>query len=93
MPNLDGGEVDFYSVAVHEIAHVLGVGTSDAWSNNVTGGQFTGENAVAVNGGNITLVGDDAHWAEGVSSFVAGTNAPQETSFDPTITDGTRKEC
>ncbi len=43
---------DFFSTALHEIAHVLGFGTSNAFENLTSGSSFTGANARAVNGGN-----------------------------------------
>jgi len=80
---------DFYSVALHEIGHVLGIGTADSWNDKVSGGNFTGVNAVAAFGGNVPLASDHAHWAEGTKSTVMG--AVQEAMMDPTLTTGTRK--
>ncbi len=83
---------DFYSVALHEIGHVLGIGTADSWNNKIVNGQFTGAASVAANGGNtIATTADGGHWAAGTQSVIAGTNTPQETAMDPTITLNTRK--
>ncbi len=83
---------DFYSVALHEVAHVLGYGTSDSWDNLVINGSFTGDNAVAENGGNVPLAGaDTAHWRAGTRSTIFGTTTNQEAAMDPSITVGTRK--
>ena len=39
------GQVDFYSVAGHELGHLLGIGTAPSWSGNVSGGSFVGGNS------------------------------------------------
>ncbi len=83
---------DFYSVALHEIGHVLGIGTADSWDNKIVNGQFTGAASVAANGGNtIATTADGGHWAANTQSVIAGTNTAQEAAMDPTITLGTRK--
>lgn len=81
---------DFYSVALHEIAHVLGVGTADAWFNLIdfNNGLFTGNNASLSNGGSVPLA-DNGHFGFGVTSTVDG--ASQEVAMDPDLTQGTRK--
>jgi hypothetical protein len=69
-----GGDVDFYSIATHEVGHVLGLSTS--WSDftdNVAGDIFSGPNAVAAynsdNGTSetgLSLVGGgNNHWGDG----------------------------
>jgi hypothetical protein len=40
-----GSSFDLYSILLHEIGHVLGVGTSDIWDNQVAGNTFVGPNA------------------------------------------------
>ena len=84
--NLDGpveGQDDFLSVAIHEIAHVLGFGTSPAYDALVSNATFIGANAQAVNGGNpVPLEPDGAHVQEG---FLNDT-----VSLDPTLTVGSR---
>ena len=77
-------QTDFYSVAVHELGHVLGIGTSSRWSAQSTGGTFVGPNAVAVYGGPVPLAAGGAHWRDGV------TLNGQPASLDPTTTNGTR---
>ena len=87
------GESDFYSVAVHELAHVLGLGTSDEWDSYINGsGRWDGSNAVGEYGGTVPLdPPDGAHWAEGTMSSVFGNGPSQEAAMDPSITTGTRK--
>jgi hypothetical protein len=95
-----GSQPDFLSVALHELAHVFGLGTADSWKNQVSGTSFLGVYSTAVNGGlNPPLQSGGAHWAPNLASVVADydfsyiTNpgAPQETALDPTLTLGTRK--
>lgn len=77
-------EYDFYSVAVHELAHLLGFGTADSFYHLVSGGNFNGATT-----GTQPLFGDEAHWAPGLMSSVNGI--PQETAMDPDIANGQRK--
>lgn len=90
-----GNVSDFYSVAIHELGHALGLGASDNWNNWVnTSNEYFGPEAVALYGGNIPLDCDFdgcGHWEEGTQSTVFGTTTPQETAMDPTITNGDRK--
>ncbi len=46
--NLAGFE--FINVALHELAHVLGIGISESWDNKISGGVFTGAMALRSNG-------------------------------------------
>ncbi|GMG84201.1 hypothetical protein LNKW23_34150 [Paralimibaculum aggregatum] len=60
------GTYDFLTVALHEIGHVLGIGTAGAFGDWISGGSFTGPNATAANGGQALPVhGDSAHVAAG----------------------------
>ena len=78
------GEFDqsfFYGVALHELGHVLGLGTTQAWTNfvNSTNNTFNGPHAEAEYGGPVPLDASstdsdrDAHWAE---SDLSGGQAP-----------------
>ena len=59
-------QIDFVSVALHEIGHVLGVGTAPIFDIIGAGGAFDGVNALAENGGNpIPLESDLGHVKEG----------------------------
>jgi hypothetical protein len=53
----------FVSIALHEMGHVLGIGTCPSWTNKISGGQFTGVRSVAVFGGNVPLTGT-GHWRD-----------------------------
>jgi hypothetical protein len=85
---------DFYSVAVHELAHLLGFGTAESWDALVSAGNFNGPKSMALNGGlAVTLSGDLSHWAENTTSDVLSPvmRLDQEAAMDPTIFDGSRK--
>ncbi len=93
-----GGKSDFYSVALHELLHGLGIGTSDSWDNFVSGTNWTGPAAIAEYGTGTGLIdGGGAHIAGSILNTVYGgilggtAGASQEVVMDPSITVGTRK--
>jgi hypothetical protein len=65
---LAAGQLDFYSVATHELGHVLGIGTVKQWGAQVQDGAFTGPNAETVYGSAVPVSPDGAHWAQGIKS-------------------------
>ena len=93
-----GTSPDFYSVAVHELAHLLGFGTAPSWKRFVSGSSFTGAKSMTLNGGvPVPLDGDVVngfpHWADGTKDdvFSPDIRLNQEVAMDPSIFDGTRK--
>lgn len=75
---LDSDEIDFLSVAIHELGHVLGLvnGSNNSWNNQISVTSFTGANALAVyraeddpNATSVPLNQDLAHWQNGITSF------------------------
>ena len=78
------GKYDFLSAALHEIAHVLGYGTSAAFDEFVSAGRFWGPNAVDENGGAPVLLVSlsDTHVVEDYRD--------DSVLMDPTLTDGIR---
>lgn len=63
------GKLDMYSVALHEIIHVLGYGTSENWENFVTGNQWTGPEVTAILGEGVPALEDDLyHILDGLQS-------------------------
>lgn len=80
-------EFDFYSVAVHELGHLLGFGTTDSYYNLISGSIFIGPTT-----GSVPVydpINDGGHWAPGTMSTVNGN--PQEAAMDPDIANGQRK--
>lgn len=61
------GKLDFVSVALHEMCHVLGFGTADAFKAMASTGAFTGAKARAAAGGSApALTNDRTHFASTV---------------------------
>ena len=89
------GQSDFFSVAAHELFHLLGFGTSSIWQGLISGtpptSVFTGTASVAANGGNVLLDPGNGHWVNGTLSTIYSTATQQETLMDPSILVGTRK--
>jgi hypothetical protein len=88
-------ESDFFSVALHELGHVLGLSVYDpdnSWNTYQSGTTFAGPNVVLLSGSAVgTVDATDRHWAAGTMSVVFGTSTAQEAAMDPTLTVGTRK--
>jgi hypothetical protein len=80
------GQIDFLSVAEHELGHLLGIGTADSWYNRITGTTFTGPASTALLGTNPSVTADGGHWASGTSYM------GQEAAMTPSISAGVRKE-
>jgi len=85
-----GNVYDFYTVVVHELAHLFGFGVSNAFSADVSNNAFIGANAQALYGGSVPLASGQ-HWASGVTSppFLPGTQP--KPSLGPSLTLGERK--
>ena len=77
---------DFFSVAVHELGHLLGVGTADSWFTNVSGTNFNGAFSSAVHGGSVPLA-DAGHWAVGTKGSIGSM---QDAAMGPNIAAGKR---
>ena len=90
--------IDFYSVAQHELGHLLGIGTSSKWFNQISGGAFQGAAAKSVYGGPVPVQAGGTHWADGVkgggcfcpSCTGASAASTAQASLDPTLPWGLR---
>ncbi len=88
------GTSDFFSVALHELGHALGIGALGEWSSLATGAYFTGTNANAAYGGPPPLDNSpsgSSHWAIGTTSRVLGTNTTQVAAYTPVLPAATRR--
>lgn len=76
--NVMPGEIDFYKVALHEVLHAVGFGTSYGWDQLSNGSDWLGPEAMALtNGGQGLIVG--AHLADGFSSIRLSDGLAQES--------------
>jgi hypothetical protein len=82
---------DFFSVALHELGHVLGFGIVDTWKVHVSDGYFYGENAVGVYGSPVPVDPGSGHWLTGTGGTLPDTGMWQFVSFSPYIWEGERK--
>lgn len=89
---IQNNQVDFLTVAMHEMAHVFGFGfipaqaNRSSWDNLSQTGNFTGPKAEAAFGASsVPLQFDDrGHWQEGIMSD------GRDVLMDPTILSGAR---
>jgi hypothetical protein len=85
------GKNDLYSVALHEMLHAIGIGTSSSWTSRVSSGvNWTGPEVAALYGSGTGLV-SSGHITEGILSTRISDGTPQEVVMDPNITTGNRK--
>lgn len=81
------GTDDFFTAAVHEIAHVLGIGTAASWNvliDPIDSTLFTGSASMDVFGGAVPL-------ATGDTDHFANSGIDPEPLMDPDLSTGQRK--
>jgi|GEM_PF-6231991 len=87
VPELGSEEIDFYTIALHEIGHALGMSTTwNQWQQHVNGEYYNGDEAVAAyNEDNNTSVSQlrlvnnfDSHWqnTSDQQSFIFSAGEP-----------------
>ncbi|MDQ8189942.1 PEP-CTERM sorting domain-containing protein [Roseibacillus persicicus] len=63
------GKIDLYSLALHELIHILGYGTGDNWNDFVSGQNWSGPEATALLGTGEGVLDDDGfHILNGLQS-------------------------
>ena len=98
--SVPNNRIDFYSVALHEMLHAIGIGTADSWDDLVsdfidadTSRDWLGPNAIALAGSGSGLIEPDAaHIEIGTTSLRLSDGESQEVVMDPNISFGQRKE-
>lgn len=84
--DLDAQQSDFLSVAMHEVAHLLGFGTAPSWTTYVSGNVYIGPASRLANGNqSVPLSSGESHWANDTLSD------GQEAALSPSLTTGTRR--
>ena len=81
---------DLFSVALHELGHVMGFGIVNTWTNKVSGDYFNGANSVGIYGGPVPVDAVSGHWLSGTESTLPGTQTWQIASYDPYFSAGQR---
>jgi hypothetical protein len=82
-------QFDFYSNALHEFGHLLGIGTSDSWFRQTAYSYFDGEHTGLYYNDLIPLDETLEHWAQDVEDIVDGFN--QSAALTPALKPGERK--
>jgi len=81
--DIPGGSYDFFSTALHELGHVLGIGTSSAFRALTTGSSFTGSRSTVANGGTpVPLSSDLGHlMVDGQATLMDLSSSPGSRSL------------
>ncbi len=87
------GKMDLYTTALHEMIHVLGLGRSRTWRDQVRGTEWLGPAARQANGnsGAGLIASDGVHLASGLQSPSITNGVAQEPLMSNSIVLGARK--
>lgn len=86
------GKADFYSVALHEMMHAIGIGVSQSWSNLVDGTDWLGSNVGSLLGtGENVIDSDGGHISTDLVSTRISDGTLQDPVMSPSIFLGQRK--
>lgn len=87
------GQTDFFTTAVHELGHILGIGVADSWSTFVDESTqtFRGPDSMSEFGRAVPLAPDSSHFREGLQGANRQTGLPTDTVMDPTQLNAQRK--
>lgn len=88
--NLSG--LEFVTVALHEMGHVLGVGTASSWDNKVSGLTFTGPASFRANGATPAAQSGGDHYdgslsSEAFASFNVTHGSSRQVLMLPSVSD------
>ena len=83
--SLTGNETgtEFITVALHEMGHVLGIGTAATWTNQLSGGTFTGAAAAQSYGSAPTA--DTGHFTGALNSELFGSFSASHGTSRPVL--------
>jgi hypothetical protein len=88
-------QTDFYSVALHELLHSLGFGTSQSWKSEIPSGapqSWLGSQVISLVGTGQNVLGPDAQHASGsLLSTRLTDGGVQQAIMSPTIKTGARE--
>jgi hypothetical protein len=62
------GQVDFLTIAFHELAHVFGFGTAASFDNLISNNHLLGAEVIKLVGDPPALMADNNHWVSGTTS-------------------------
>ena len=74
---------EFMKIALHEMGHVLGIGTADTWDNQLSGGTFTGP--AVINSFGSAPGADGGHFQGSLNSELFGSFGVTHGSSRPVL--------
>lgn len=84
---------DFISIALHEMGHVLGIGTSNSWTNKISSSVFTGSASTRSYGANPPIQSGGGHFggtnimSKSFGSFNVAHGTSRQVLMLPSLTD------